>query len=193
MTAVPIAGPIPVIKNTFQHPASLPGRACSELIDFPNFIRYTGINRKPKLPILLNVQSRKIINLVKKAGAKPAFLLPAAIRVATEGGYAMLRLPLRFFLIVFLSCFSAAPSANAHFGLVLPSDDIITADGPKTIEIRVRFMHPMECQYLEMAKPKKFGVAHHGKTEDLLGALTAQAGNCPGREGSFQYWKTSFP
>ncbi len=96
-------------------------------------------------------------------------------------------------LLCTVALFLFAPSANAHFGVIIPSEEIVTPDSPKTIELSIKFLHPMECQYLEMGKPKRFGVAQRGKIEDLLPTLSPAKGNCPGREGSFQYWTAKFP
>ena len=48
--------------------------------------------------------------------------------------------------------------ANAHFGAIIPSDDIVTKDDNRNLELSLKFVHPMELHYMEMAKPKRFGV-----------------------------------
>lgn len=102
----------------------------------------------------------------------------------------MIRLYL-FLAVVIFSLLSAIP-ADAHFGTIIPSEDIITEQTSRTIELDVKFMHPMECQYLEMEKPRRFGVAHTGKTDDLLNTLSSAQGAGPGQEGRFQSWKASY-
>lgn len=47
-------------------------------------------------------------------------------------------------------------SASAHFGALIPSDDIVTQEDGKTITLEVKFIHPMEGDYMEMEKPKEF-------------------------------------
>ncbi|MGE4560875.1 MAG: DUF4198 domain-containing protein [Desulfobulbus sp.] len=66
-----------------------------------------------------------------------------------------------------------ASVAAAHFGALIPSDDIVTQKDSKKIEVAVKFLHPMEGHYMEMAKPKRFGVLNGGTTTDLLSTLNA--------------------
>lgn len=98
-------------------------------------------------------------------------------------------LPL-FFVLAFLSF---SPVALAHFGVIIPSNDIITQDDPKTISLEVKFIHPMEMHYMEMEKPKRFGVLHNGKKEDLLRTLEKSAGKAPDQEGTFTFWRADIP
>lgn len=65
-----------------------------------------------------------------------------------------------------------APSATAHFQLIIPSTDIVTAEGPKTVKLEVVFSHPMEMgPVMEMAEPRRFGVLVGGKKHDLKPSL----------------------
>jgi cobalt/nickel transport protein len=84
------------------------------------------------------------------------------------------------------------PSAWAHFGTIIPSDDIVTQEDAKTITLEVKFIHPMEMHYMEMAKPKRFGVMFKEKTEDLLGSLQSAQGKAPHQEQNFTFWKASY-
>ena len=83
-------------------------------------------------------------------------------------------------------------SASAHFGALIPSDDIITQEDSKTIMLEVRFLHPMEGDYMEMEKPKKFGVRVGGKNVDLLGTLKAKKGGGIDQTKDFTYWQTTY-
>jgi cobalt/nickel transport protein len=83
--------------------------------------------------------------------------------------------------------------APAHFGTIVPSDDIISQDDPKTLSLEIKFIHPMERHYMEMAKPVRFGVAVGGATVDLAGSLTAARGKAPDQEGGFTFWKAEYP
>lgn len=103
----------------------------------------------------------------------------------------MIRLYTYLIAAATLFCFSATP-ADAHFGVIIPSENIITEQTPRTVELSVKFMHPMEAQYLNMEKPKRFGVAHMGKVEELLNSLSPVHVASPGQEGSLQAWKASF-
>ncbi|MFH1153460.1 MAG: DUF4198 domain-containing protein [Pseudomonadota bacterium] len=86
----------------------------------------------------------------------------------------------------------ASCPANAHFGTITPSDDIVTQEDSKTLTLQAKFIHPMEQHYMEMAKPVRFGVVHNGKTTDLLGSLTAAKAKAPDQSGEFTFWKGDF-
>ncbi|MFO7760630.1 MAG: DUF4198 domain-containing protein [Thermodesulfobacteriota bacterium] len=60
--------------------------------------------------------------------------------------------------------------ASAHFGMVIPSDNIITWED-KSLELELSFSHPFEGQGMDMARPEKFYVVKDGKHTDLLGSL----------------------
>ncbi|GAQ94735.1 cobalt/nickel transport protein [Thermodesulfovibrio aggregans] len=61
--------------------------------------------------------------------------------------------------------------AFAHFGVIMPSDDIIGEKDPKKITLKVYFMHPFEQEWLNMEKPKTFGVMLGDEKTDLLNTL----------------------
>lgn len=69
-----------------------------------------------------------------------------------------------FFLIIKATAF-------AHFGVILPSDDIIGEKDQRKITLKVYFMHPFEQEWLNMEKPKAFGVMLGGEKTDLLNTL----------------------
>ena len=86
----------------------------------------------------------------------------------------------------------AAYPAPAHFGTITPSDDIVTQDDDNTLDVQVKFIHPMEMHYMEMAKPKQFGVLHNGKKTDLLGQLIAAKGKSPDQDQEFTFWTAGY-
>lgn len=59
----------------------------------------------------------------------------------------------------------------AHFGVILPSDDIVSPRDKKAIQLNLKFMHPFEQAYMNMEMPKAFGVLINGKKQDLLKTL----------------------
>lgn len=61
--------------------------------------------------------------------------------------------------------------AFAHFGVIMPSDDIIGAKDPKKVTLKIYFMHPFEQEWLNMEKLKVFGVIIGEKKIDLLRSL----------------------
>jgi cobalt/nickel transport protein len=59
----------------------------------------------------------------------------------------------------------------AHFGLIIPSDDIVSKRDDKKIGLQIKFIHPFEGQYMNMGRPKAVEVMVNGKREDLLPTL----------------------
>ncbi|GBE03090.1 MAG TPA: DUF4198 domain-containing protein [Nitrospirae bacterium] len=74
-------------------------------------------------------------------------------------------------LLVTLILLISASMAWAHFGVIIPSDDIVSKKDKKKINLQIEFMHPFEGQYMEMARPKAFGVMVNGKKHNLLSTL----------------------
>ncbi len=78
------------------------------------------------------------------------------------------------FLVVLVVClvFLAKTSGWAHFQLLIPSQEIITAEGDRTVDFEILFTHPMEGgPIMEMAMPKAFGVLVRGEKIDLTDTL----------------------
>jgi len=98
----------------------------------------------------------------------------------------------KLLLLPLLFCFSVA-SVHAHFGAIIPSDDIVTKDDSRNLELTLKFVHPMELHYMEMAKPKQFGVMHRGQKIDLTASLKAAKGKAPDQEKAYTTWRTVYP
>lgn len=96
------------------------------------------------------------------------------------------------FAFVLVTGFSLAGSALAHFGLILPSDDIITPEDSKNLTLQAKFLHPLEGHYMEMVKPKRFGFLHMGQKTDLTASLEARKGRGADQDSDFTYWETSY-
>ena len=64
----------------------------------------------------------------------------------------------------------AADQAMAHFGMVIPSDNIVTQQ-KKSVDLALSFSHPFELIGMELVKPEKFYMIMDGKRTDLLGSL----------------------
>jgi cobalt/nickel transport protein len=82
--------------------------------------------------------------------------------------------------------------ALAHFGTIIPSDDIVTQDDDKTLDVQVKFIHPMEMHYMEMARPKVFGVLHNGQKTDLLDTLEPAKGKSLDQDQPFTFWTADY-
>jgi len=78
-------------------------------------------------------------------------------------------------VVVFL--FGSLISASAHFGMIIPSDDMVTIDDEKNIKLDIKFTHPMEGEYMNMEKPVQCGVMVQGEKIDLLHTLTEKTVN----------------
>lgn len=62
-------------------------------------------------------------------------------------------------------------AAQAHFQMIIPSDDMVKQGESRTIELDLRFWHPFEGIGMNMVKPVQFGVVSEGKKTDLLSTL----------------------
>ena len=74
-------------------------------------------------------------------------------------------------LILVLTFMVGISGAHAHFGMIIPSDDMVTQADSKTVTLDVMFIHPMEGHYMNMDEPAQFGVMARGKKADLLETL----------------------
>ena len=81
---------------------------------------------------------------------------------------------MRYLLMTILSFLVMVFSAWAHFQLLIPSQDIVTFEGPREIVLKIVFTHPMEGgPAMNMASPQAFGVFVNGQKFDLLSSLKA--------------------
>lgn len=64
--------------------------------------------------------------------------------------------------------------ANAHYGMIIPSDQMVMQGEDSKISLDLRFWHPMERIPMPLDKPAKFDVINNGKKTDLLGSLQPQ-------------------
>lgn len=79
----------------------------------------------------------------------------------------------RLFALASIVGLFVAGNAFAHFGMLIPSDNMVMQADNRTLELTLSFSHPMEVVGMDLVKPKAFGVAANGKTSDLLGSLAA--------------------
>jgi cobalt/nickel transport protein len=65
-----------------------------------------------------------------------------------------------------------AQRAEAHFQMLIPSADVVSADQGRSVDLDILFTHPMEAgPVMEMAPPRQFGMMVGGRKVDLLGKL----------------------
>ena len=58
-----------------------------------------------------------------------------------------------------------------HFGMVIPSDQMMMQSEDRTVAIDLMFWHPFEGIGMDLAKPARFAVVANGEQKDLLGTL----------------------
>lgn len=76
-------------------------------------------------------------------------------------------------ITLFLLIFSVAStqSAWAHFGMLIPSANIVTQE-QKNLELSLSFSHPFEMVGMNLEKPVQFGVVSQDKKSDLTEYLS---------------------
>ncbi|HGY12498.1 MAG: DUF4198 domain-containing protein [Deltaproteobacteria bacterium] len=75
-----------------------------------------------------------------------------------------------FYAVIFMLCFSSSLSL-AHFGMVIPSDNMIMQDDSKKVELLLSFSHPFEMVGMPLVKPLDFFVVKDEKKQDLKTTL----------------------
>ncbi len=82
------------------------------------------------------------------------------------------RLSLRCFLaLVAVFFLVSAGRCFAHFGVILPSDDIVQVNDSHRITLSYQFMHPFEQNFMELAKPLEAGVVVRGQRQIITSRL----------------------
>ena len=61
--------------------------------------------------------------------------------------------------------------AQAHFGMIMPSADVVLDTSSAHLRLTLSFSHPMAGQGMDMARPVAFGVRDGDRTTDLLDRL----------------------
>ena len=69
-----------------------------------------------------------------------------------------------FFALVLLV---GAVPCQAHFGMVIPSDNMVMQGDAKSIQVTLSFSHPFEMVGMELVSPDAFIVSFDGNTTDL--------------------------
>ena len=68
----------------------------------------------------------------------------------------------------------ACANAAAHFGMIIPSDEMVMKGDSREVELQLMFWHPFEGAGMELNKPVKFGVVVNGVKQDLVNTLRSQ-------------------
>ena len=77
-------------------------------------------------------------------------------------------------------------SGFAHFQVLVPSANMVGPGDSKNVQLDLIFMHPFEGDFMEMAKPMRFGVHVRGRDEDLLGTLSRR------KVDGFSAWEADY-
>lgn len=73
-------------------------------------------------------------------------------------------------LVLVMSLVITGP-ASAHYGMVIPSDEMVMQGEETNVKVDLLFWHPFEGIPMELVKPAKLGVVVNGEKNDLLGSL----------------------
>ncbi|MCK5695660.1 MAG: DUF4198 domain-containing protein [Desulfobacula sp.] len=73
-------------------------------------------------------------------------------------------------IVTLIICFSYGLSF-AHFGMVIPSDNMVMQDDSRKVELVLSFSHPFEMVGMPLVKPLEFFMVKDGKKQDLNAAL----------------------
>ena len=77
-------------------------------------------------------------------------------------------------LLAGIGIISPLQHANAHFQVLLPATDIVEDQDTHSVDLDLRFTHPMEQgPSMNMGQPRQFGVLVGGKRIDLAASQTA--------------------
>ncbi|MBM2575711.1 DUF4198 domain-containing protein [Jannaschia sp. Os4] len=74
-------------------------------------------------------------------------------------------------LALIAALLAAAPAA-AHYGMIIPSDAMLSQEDGRSVDLTVSFSHPFEEDGMILERPEAFTVTHAGETTDLLGDLS---------------------
>lgn len=64
-----------------------------------------------------------------------------------------------------------AGTADAHYGMIIPSDQMVMQEDPRSIDLTVAFGHPFGPSGMTLERPAAFSVTSEGETMDLLPTL----------------------
>lgn len=67
--------------------------------------------------------------------------------------------------------FAISGQAFGHFGMLIPSDNMVVQGDKRSVNLQLSFGHPMEMVGMDLAKPKVFNVVTADRAFDLLNEL----------------------
>lgn len=66
-----------------------------------------------------------------------------------------------------------SPLTLAHYGMIIPSDNMVAQSDERTLSLDVAFTHPFELRGMTLVEPKMFSVTTPQGETDLLSELTS--------------------
>ena len=91
-----------------------------------------------------------------------------------------------FAALLIVTVFWAAGGAEAHYGMVIPSDTMVMQADDRTVNLTLSFSHPFEGIGMVLERPAAFKVLTPSGEEDLAKTLSA------GRVMDQPAWKTGY-
>ncbi|MFZ5965337.1 DUF4198 domain-containing protein [Thalassococcus sp. BH17M4-6] len=64
-----------------------------------------------------------------------------------------------------------ATTAGAHYGMIIPSDNMVSQEDGRSVDLTLSFSHPFEGLGMVLETPEAFTVTHEGETMSLLDTL----------------------
>ncbi|APE44029.1 ATP-dependent DNA ligase [Sulfitobacter alexandrii] len=64
-----------------------------------------------------------------------------------------------------------ASTASAHYGMIIPSDNMVSQEDGRSIDLTLSFSHPFEGIGMVLDRPEAFTLTHGGETTNLLDSL----------------------
>lgn len=92
-----------------------------------------------------------------------------------------------FSRLLFAALLFAALPAQAHFGMLIPSDSMIMPEEARAVTLTASFSHPFEMKGMELVKPAEFKVWFDGSSQDLVERLEKT------RVMDHTAWKSPYP
>ncbi len=92
---------------------------------------------------------------------------------------------LNYFVFVLFIVMVASP-VSAHFGMVIPSDQMVMQGENNNVKIDLMFWHPFEGHGMDLSKPADFGVCINGEKTNLIKSLK------PADVGGHQAWTANY-
>lgn len=77
----------------------------------------------------------------------------------------------KIFFLLFLSTTIGLTGVRAHYGMIIPSDSMISQGEKKTIQLQFAFAHPFETKGMDLQRPKQVFIKYQSLIDFLLPTL----------------------